>query len=67
MRKNKVYPCKPQFYYIKVGFKGEKLYWVCFRDVFVLCGALGLLDGWLFRALSVCFLIVVFGGSCLIV
>ena len=24
-RKN-VYPCKPQFYYIKVGFKGSKLY-----------------------------------------
>ena len=21
-KKNKVYPCKPQFYYIKVGFKG---------------------------------------------
>ena len=20
--KNNVYPCKPQFYYIKVGFKG---------------------------------------------
>ena len=25
-KKNNVYPCKPQFYYIKVGFKG-----VCFR------------------------------------
>ena len=23
-RKNNVYPCKPQFYYIKVGFKGVK-------------------------------------------
>ena len=22
--KNSVYPCKPQFYYIKVGFKGVK-------------------------------------------
>ena len=22
--KNNVYPCKPQFYYIKVGFKGVK-------------------------------------------
>ena len=21
-KKNDVYPCKPQFYYIKVGFKG---------------------------------------------
>ena len=26
IRKNNVYPCKPQFYYIKVGFKGSKLY-----------------------------------------
>ena len=25
-KKNNVYPCKPQFYYIKVGFKGLKLY-----------------------------------------
>ena len=24
-KKNKVYPCKPQFYYIKVGFKGLKI------------------------------------------
>ena len=24
IRKNNVYPCKPQFYYIKVGFKGVK-------------------------------------------
>ena len=24
--KNKVYPCKPQFFYIKVGYKGTKLY-----------------------------------------
>ena len=23
-KKNDVYPCKPQFYYIKVGFKGVK-------------------------------------------
>ena len=29
--KNNVFPCKPQFYYIKVGFKGVKLY----RRVFV--------------------------------
>ena len=26
--KNNVYPCKPQFYYIKVGFKGVKN--ICF-------------------------------------
>ena len=24
-KKNKVYPCKPQFYYIKVVFKGVKI------------------------------------------
>ena len=30
--KNNVYPCKLQFYYIKVGFKGSKLY----RYVFVM-------------------------------
>ena len=26
MIKNNLYPCKPQFYYIKVGLKGSKLY-----------------------------------------
>ena len=31
-KKNNEYPCKPQFYYIKVGFKGVKLY----RQVFVM-------------------------------
>ena len=25
--------CKPQFYYIKVGFKGFKIIQACFRDV----------------------------------
>ena len=29
-KKNNVYPCKSQFYYIKVGFRGSKF---CFRDV----------------------------------
>ena len=24
-KKNNVYPCKPQFYYIKAGFKGVKI------------------------------------------
>ena len=24
-KKNNVYPCKPQFYYIKVGFQGVKI------------------------------------------
>ena len=32
IRKNNVYPCKPQFYYIKVGLTGAKLY----RHVFVM-------------------------------
>ena len=32
-KKNNVYPCKPQFYYIKVGFKGVKILLACFRDV----------------------------------
>ena len=31
-KKNNVYPCKPQFYYIKVGFKGVKIILVCFCD-----------------------------------
>ena len=31
-KKNNVYPCKPQFYYIKVGLRGSKLY----RYVFVM-------------------------------
>ena len=31
-KKNNVYPCKPQFYYIKVGLRGSKLYRACFRD-----------------------------------
>ena len=32
-KKNNIYPCKPRFYYIKVGFKGSKLH----RYVFVMC------------------------------
>ena len=31
-KKNNVYPCKPQFDYIKMGFKGVKIIQVCFRD-----------------------------------
>ena len=37
-KKNNVYPCKPQFYYIKMGFKGVKIIQVCFHDA--LSGAL---------------------------
>ena len=33
-KKNNVYPCKPQFYYIKVGFKGVNMILASFRDVF---------------------------------
>ena len=32
-KNNNVYPYKPQFYYIKVGFKGVKIIQACFRDV----------------------------------
>ena len=32
-KQNNVYPCKPQFYYIKVGFKGVNIIiQICFRD-----------------------------------
>ena len=31
-KKNNGYPCKPQFYYIKVGFTGVKIIKACFRD-----------------------------------
>ena len=40
-KKNNVYPCKPQFYYKKVGFKGSKLY----RHVFVM--RFGLHQSWM--------------------
>ena len=33
LRKIMYIPCKPQFYYIKVGFKGVKIIQACFRDV----------------------------------
>ena len=32
-KKNNVYPYKPQFYFIKVGFKGVNIIFACFRDV----------------------------------
>ena len=31
-KKNNVYPCKPQFHYIKVGFKGVNIILACFRE-----------------------------------
>ena len=30
--KKKVYPCVPQFYYIKNGYKGVQITWICFLD-----------------------------------
>ena len=32
LRKKNVYPCKPQFYYIKVGCKGRFVTQNCFHD-----------------------------------
>ena len=29
-----MYHCKPEFYYIKMGFKGVKIIYACFRDVY---------------------------------
>ena len=34
--KKNVYPCKPQFYYIKVGCKGVFVTRTCFRDGYLL-------------------------------
>ena len=36
--RNNVYPCTPQFYYIKVGCKRVFITWTCFRDVKVFYG-----------------------------
>ena len=36
-KKNNVYPCKPKFYYIKVGFKGVEIIKACFRDGLANC------------------------------
>ena len=33
-KKKKIYPCKPQFNYIKVGCKGMFVTRTCFRDGF---------------------------------
>ena len=34
--KNNIYPCKPQFYYIKVGCKGVYITRTCLHDVFLI-------------------------------
>ena len=31
-KKNRYIPCKPQFYYTKVGFKGVYISWTCYPD-----------------------------------
>ena len=31
-KKKNIYPCKPQFYYIKVGCKGVYIKWTCYHD-----------------------------------
>ena len=40
-KKNNVYPCEPQFYYVTMRFKGVKIIKACFRDecllLFLLC------------------------------
>ena len=33
-KKNNIYRCKPQFYYIKVGFRGVKIIWYVFMMSF---------------------------------
>ena len=39
-KKNNIYPCKPQFYYIKVGFTGVNIIYLCFRDGIVIACAM---------------------------
>ena len=39
----KIYPCKPQFYYIKVGCKGVFVTRTYFRDDFHGCNSRGIL------------------------
>ena len=52
-KKNNVYPCKPQFYYIKVGFQGVKIILACFRDEKDLGGKnRGVQEGQYFMALT---------------
>ena len=34
---NNLYPCKPQFYYIKVGCKGVYITQICMHDGLMFC------------------------------
>ena len=49
--RKKVYPCEPQFYYIKVGCKWVFIIRTCFRDV--LLNPLGLSNMFLCRVCNV--------------
>ena len=49
-KKNNVYPCKPQFYYIKVGFKEVKLIQACFDDATVAFFLTGKAVKWFYTA-----------------
>ena len=68
-KKNNVYPCKPQFYCIKVGFKGFKIIYACFRDVNKF-GESGELFSFFLLSLSISFFLIpgaglAFRDSCL--
>ena len=47
-KKNNVYPCKPQFYYIKVGLKGSKLYRYVFVMTYFACNLMFFLQ-WMLK------------------
>ena len=36
-KKKNVYPCKPQFYYVKVGCKEVYITWTFYHDVYLMC------------------------------
>ena len=42
-KKNNVYPCKPEFYYIKIRFMGVNIIYACFRDDISICSPLKVL------------------------
>ena len=52
-KKTNVYPCKFQFYYIKVGFKGVKIIQVCFRDACIITELKGSFNLTLFSSMIV--------------
>ena len=54
-KKNNVYPCKPQFYYIKVGLRGSILYRYVFVMLWVFIMPLRLCVALLMNTHNVCF------------